>query len=426
MSVFREKDRRCFRYEFQFKGKTYKGSTGQITREDAEAFEFAAKQKLHRQAGGLIDLRDAPAFSVWSGVYYTHKAEGKHKVKRPEQIDVLVRVALQFFGQRPTDPTKVAARAPYHDLTLADPIVEPDWLDRFEDWMTAQNFSGSHCNHLRTQISGMYRVAMLPRFRKVTGVTMNPMVGVPRDRRVSRHVTLTLEQIATWIASAGYHIRLALAIAALAPKLRVANILALRWDEHVDRTLTRIVVRDHKTDSSGRPLVAMISKQLRAILEDARGRSSAPWIVAYRKKQLRHIHGGVKAAAERAGIPYGRGRVDGATFHTIRHAMASLFAQMPALTEPRRAALMAHDNIQTTQIYTHLNPVTELEPLEALSAQLPIVDLVTQSWRRWTPKRALSAGGEAGGPPDQAVENPSTIDENAATQAVARKRRSAQ
>jgi integrase len=396
VSVYRQKDRKAYTYEFQYRGKTYKGSTGQLTKEDAEAFERREQERVRRQAAGLTDLRDAPPFQEWAGVYYQHKAHSRQKVKRPDQIDFLIRTVLKFWGRRPTDPAKVAPDAPYHDLTLAEPILEPEWLERFESWMEAQRFSGSHRNHLRTQISGMYKVAALPQYRKVTGIlaSMNPMAGVPRDRRVVRDVSVTPEQVQAWITQASYHIRLALAIAALAPKLRMSNILALEWAVHLDKGLTRITVADHKTDArTGRPLVVMIGAQLRDILEDARRRNPGRWVVSYRGRRVRWIREGVRRAAIRADIPYGRAMAEGATFHTIRHAVATWLAEDEELTEPQRAALLAHTDIKTTQGYTHLRPVRELKPLERLSAKLAIADLVKQPWRRWSKTR-----GKTGGP----------------------------
>lgn len=387
MSVFKQKDRTAFTYEFQYRGRPYKGTTGQLTKDDALAVEALEKARVRRSVAGLADLRDAPSFQRWSGVYYTHKATSKHKVKRPDQIDFLIRTMLKFWGRRPTDPKKVDAHAPYHDLTLADPVVEPDWLDQFETWMTAQGFSGSHCNHLRTQVSGLYRVAMLPTYRKITGITMNPMVGVPRDRRTARTAELSTEQLRAWMAHASYHVRLAMAIAALAPKLRRSNVLTLEWGVHLDRELTRIRVDDHKTDATAGPLVVLIDPQLREILKDARARNRGRYVVSYRKKRVKDIRGGVKLAAERANVPYGRGRADGVTFHTIRHAVATWFAEMEDVNEPLRMSLVGQTDARTTQGYTHLRPVGERKPLAKLAAQLDLTALVTQPWRRWTKAR---------------------------------------
>jgi hypothetical protein len=44
-----------------------------------------------------------------------------------------------------------------------------------------------------------------------------------------------------------YHVRLAVAIAALAPELRLASVLALTWSENIDADFRFISVRRHKT-----------------------------------------------------------------------------------------------------------------------------------------------------------------------------------
>lgn len=394
MSVFKQPDRLAWTYKFQFKGHTYKGNTQQLTREDAEKVERQEKERVRRRARGLADLRDAPRFAVWAGVYLEHKAHSRYKVQRPDAIEWLLRTLLKFWGAKPSkdaDP-----EAPYHDLTLADPITDPRWLVEFETWLEQRQFSGSHRNHLRTQISGMYKVAALPEHRADTGIDpgVNPMLGVPRDRRVTRDVELTPAQVTDWIAHASYHVRLALAIAALAPKLRLGNVLALRWAD-LDADYTRLTVTAHKTEHrTGRPLVVMLSAQLAAILKDARKRSRSHFVVAYQGRRLQSIRDGVKAAAERAGIVYGRG-AEGATFHTVRHAVATWLAEMDTLTEPMRAALLGHGDIATTQGYTHLRPVKERAPLEQLSAVLPVQALVAAPWRRWSEKRDQSGSSRA-------------------------------
>jgi len=55
-------------------------------------------------------------------------------------------------------------------------------------------------------------------------------------------------------------VRLAVTIAALAPKLRRASVLALTWQEHVDPDLRFITVHRHKTVGTlRRPQVVPIS-----------------------------------------------------------------------------------------------------------------------------------------------------------------------
>jgi len=140
-------------------------------------------------------------------------------------------------------------------------------------------------------------------------------------------VTISLEDLRSWLRNASYHIRLAVAIAALAPKLRLANVLALTWKEHIDPDLRYITVHRHKTVATlRRPQVVPISDQLRVILKDARQRT-ATYVVEYRGRPVKTIRGGLRSAVERAGLPFGRS-VDGATFHTLRHTAASLLAEL--------------------------------------------------------------------------------------------------
>ena len=82
-------------------------------------------------------------------------------------------------------------------------------------------------NHYRSVLRGLYRTALLPAYRVASGVIQNPFRDVPRESVVERTVTISLEDLRSWLAHASYHVRLAVAIAALAPKLRLANVLAL-------------------------------------------------------------------------------------------------------------------------------------------------------------------------------------------------------
>ena len=82
-----------------------------------------------------------------------------------------------------------------------------------------------------------------------------------------------------------YHVRLAVAIAALAPKLRLASVLALTWSENIDADFRFITVRRHKTVTRvRRPQVVPISEQLRSILHDARRRTHTH-VVEYRGRR---------------------------------------------------------------------------------------------------------------------------------------------
>lgn len=246
MAVFLVPRGTTYRYDFRYRGKRYLGSTGQTKLTAAREVEARLKEKVRRVAGGLVRPEDSPYISEWAGTYYAFRAE---RVRRPERILELLNRVLLFWGARPPEGHTVAALdgEPYHNLRLIDPVEDPDWIVQFEGWMRDRAISPQTRNHYRSAMSGMYRVALLPQFRKQTGVTMNPFVGLERERVHRRRVIVTVDQLRAWIAHASYHVRLAVAIAALAPKLRLRNILDLKWDEHLDEALTTITVWDHKT-----------------------------------------------------------------------------------------------------------------------------------------------------------------------------------
>jgi integrase len=252
--------------------------------------------------------------------------------------------------------------------------------------MRSRGSSPQTRNHYRSVMRGLYHTALLPAYRVVSGVTLNPFRDVPREAVMERMVTISLEDLRSWLANASYHVRLAVAIAALAPKLRLANVLALSWQEHVDPDLRYITVHRHKTAATlRRPQVVPISDQLRLILKDARQRTDS-YVVEYRRRPVKTIRGGVRSAVERAGLPLGRA-VDGATYHTLRHTAAFLLSELGE-PEALRKEVMGHRNIATTQRYTHLRPVHEIPAHERLADAVLIADLVRATRKRASGKAA--------------------------------------
>jgi integrase len=322
-------------------------------------------------------------------VFFDYKS--KH-LDRPDAIAHILKVALRFWGA--PDKTPPSDDAPCHDLRLCDPILDPDWLLKWEAWLTRRGLGAQSKNHYRGLMRRMYAVAMLPEFRKRTGVQMNPFAGIPNDPTYGRDVTVEPARLRAWITHASFHIRLAVAIGALAPKLRLRNVLALRWSEHFDpdpRTTKFspardhfIVIKQHKTARRTRkPLVVPISRPLLQILRDAwRRHPSEDLVVVYRTgQQLHDITGGVKAAAKAAKIPYGRGREDGATFHTLRHIAATLMSEDEADPLKLKDA-MGHGDIRTTLKYRHRKPAKQRPTFERLAGRLKLVSAVTKGATR--------------------------------------------
>lgn len=385
MTVYRPPGRRTYRYDFWFDGRRYVANTKQTRRDAALYVEGQARDRARAQAGSVpLRARESPAFQEWAEIYYDQIAA---RLRAPEHVRDILRVILRFFGRRPESSAgRVGSKPcePYHDLRLLDPVQDPAWILRFETWMQARAIAPQTRNHYRSVVSRLYRLAASVQFRALTGVTANPWVGVARDPVARRTVVLTAEMLRAWIAASPPHVRLALTIAALAPKLRLANILRLRWGDEVDLVAGFIVVSHHKTAArTGHPLAVPVSRSLRRVLEAYRGQDGSA-VIQYRGRPVRSIRRALRAAAARAGVRYGRDRA-GVTFHTVRHAMATLLAEL-AVPEASRMAVMGHTDLSTTMYYTHLRPTHEQPILDRLGRALTLDELVL-------PMRGGKSGG---------------------------------
>lgn len=380
MSVYRRPGADTYLYDFVWRGERYRGTTHQKTKTDAQLVESRVKLRLRQRAGGIavFDPDETPTFTDWAELTLAYQ---RQYIDRPDVLERTLRVVLEFWGAKPSKPADPAAvpkaravDAPYHDLRLGDPIAHPEWILRFEQWMTARRVSGSTRNSYLSALSTLYRVALQPAYRTRAGVDTNPFRDIRRAPAKSRLVALTPEQVLAWSRAASYHVALAVTIGALAPKLRLQSILDLEWDVHIDAALTRLVVTKHKTGGrTGAPQVTPISGQLREVLEDARARyPTSTHVITFRGERVGSIKRGAKRAAEEAGLVWGR---HGVTFHTLRHSVATLLAEM-GLPEAIRKDLMGHTEIRTTQKYTHLAAQVQVQPHEDLSARLPLKDIL--------------------------------------------------
>ena len=237
MTVYLPKGYRSWRYDFWLFGKRYQGTTGLLTKAEAAEYEFGLKKKVRRRRAGLeaADASDTPHFSTWAALTYRHHTQRK-KLKRPEQLRTNLRMAMAFWGERPAK--KALPDAPYKNLRLGDAIAHPELLEEFEQWMEARGLSGARKNHYRSACSIMYKLALQPAFRAKSQVRENPFEHIPRDRVPKRIRTYTSSQLRAVIEHAPWHVRIAVAIGALAPKLRLRNVLDLRWGEHVAQDLS--------------------------------------------------------------------------------------------------------------------------------------------------------------------------------------------
>lgn len=397
-----------YHYDFEYRGQRHRGTTGQRIKDDAQLVESRIKLQLRQDLAGIgiADPKTTPRIQDWAEIYYD-TVKNDPAIRRPERIADLIRVVLRFFGAKPTvehDKVRLVAGEPYHDLHLGHIVADPYWVIRFERWMQqrvvriptkadakprTRPIAGQTRNQYRSVMSQMFELARSAGYRQRTRILTNPFDGLKRDRGGRRTAVIQVTELADVLRQASYHVRLAIAIGALAPKLRLGNILALRWDRHLDTDLRLLTIPadEHKTGhATARALVLPVSEQLRAILTDARTRAKqerirSPHVVTYRGAAITELRGGLKNACVRAGVSYGRFLEAGITFHTLRHTAATMLAEL-GVAEGLRKETLGHEHLATTQLYTHVRPVHLEAPVEQLSAALPIEALVTMPWRR--------------------------------------------
>lgn len=403
MTVYRPKGARTFVFDFWYKGTRHRDTTHQTKKDDAERVEAKEKERVRQRAGGIhIHAReDSPTFQDWSVVFYHYKST---RLERPEALGDIIPVAMRFWG-KPTwpdgRPVKPSSEHPCHDLRLCDPIDHPDWILKFEAWLDGRGLGNQSKNHYRGLLRRMYTVALLPEFRQRTGVLSNPFAGVPNDPTYERTVTLEPKELEAWLRAASYHVRLAVGIAALAPKLRLRNVLDLQWAEHFrpdPRTSKFNPRREHYLDitrhktarKTRRSLVVPITAQLLRILKDAWTRHPAgAHVVTYRGHPLQSITDGVKAAIVEAGLTYGRDVAGGVTFHTIRHTAATLMSEVEA--DPLKLMdAMGHSDLRTTLKYRHRTPRRQKPMLERLSRTLKIANAIMDPRTRAARKKGAA------------------------------------
>lgn len=401
MTVFRRRRAgtrdRVFSYEFVYAGQRYRGSTGQLTKDDAEVWEREEKKRVRRVVAGLEVDRPVEGikFQEWAEQYFEIKSR---EVTSHDRLEFLIRCVLRFFGAKPDPKTSaIDPTAPYHDLRLTDVVRERYWVERFEQWLREPDAQGrirspQTRNHYRSGVSGMYEVACRPTFQGVTGVSVNPFAGIQREKRRKRRVTISPSDFRALLTHASYHVRLALSIGALAPTLRYASVLSLQWSQ-ISKDWTYIRVDEHKTDDiTDAPQMVPVSSQLREILQHAKARAprKSKYVVTYRGKRLKSIRDGVRAAALQAGIKYGRG--EGFTFHYLRHTAPTVLSGLGVNAFVLRD-LMGHADITMTAEYTHAVTPVVAAAAEQLSGMFQVTDLVTAQRTR----ARRQSGGDFGG-----------------------------
>lgn len=403
MSVFKGEGGRGWRFQFDYKKVRHQSTHGYETKQDARDAEDAERRKVVAIAEGReIDPSQCPTFTQWAGVYLTW-AEQTGRIQPHGTVEENIRMVLRFFGHAPATPDPINRHdrrafkdlRPYHGLTLHDVVKDASWIVKFEQHMTARGISGPTKNKQRSALSQMYRYAMSPEQRHVTGITRNPFAEIYRDKGRKRYTTFGGDaNLRAVLDGAHHHLRLAMRIAMYCPKFRLGNITSLDWSKGPTSTawvsddLRYLVDTNHKTfHVTGLPMVAVIPNELKRILLAAKKQQAVtrarliarykktghgsghgvtcPRVIQWENKPIDRLSRGLKTACERAGVPYGMH--GGVTFHSIKHDAGTEMAAMNQLSDAMRQQLLGQTTNQATQVYKQLVPEHERPAADQLA-----------------------------------------------------------
>lgn len=252
----------------------------------------------------------------------------------------------------------------YGDMMLAD--VTPTHIQHFASSLSAYSPTSVHMA-LRT-VRSLFRRAMLTDI-----ITRSPFRGIafPNIPKRTFPPFLTIEQFETLVMPRIETPRLAAAcVLAFYAGLRRGEIAALRWGDIDDeRKEIRIESRDDWQTKTGHGRVVPLLPPVQRALAKLPRKSALvlgvtdgalPDTSALTRGWIRTIR---RINAEREVIPP-------ITFHGLRHSFATWLATS-GLPLRSLQAVLGHANIQTTMIYTHIQPHAVVQQVHAIAQNLP-------------------------------------------------------
>jgi integrase len=170
----------------------------------------------------------------------------------------------------------------------------------------------------------------------------------PEDNKKDRF--LSRDEIRCLLSECADYLR-AIVETTLHAGLRMGEVLGLKW-KHIDFKNECLFVEkapDNRTKPGG---WVDMNPELVALLKGLRQQDRIPnkeaYVFTLDGNRIQSVKVGFLAALKRA-------KIDGATFHTLRHTTASHMA-MAGCSPQEIAAQLRHRNIQTTMRYMHLSP----------------------------------------------------------------------
>ena len=339
MTVFKDKRRGVWRYEFQHNGVRY------TSREYRRRGEARAEEEQHRLAVrrrqktgmGLLELSNL----------YLDFSQRKHAPQTYKYKQSVYRGFLEVVG----------------DLPVAE--VGPQHITQYLSTLKSNPVYNAHRKDLGALFAWGRRQLTLQIHNPVTEVE-----AMPKGRAEKR--IPTQEEILRLLAAAAPGDERDIVLACLHTLGRIDEILRLRWrDVNLEKREVTLWTRKRR-DGAYEPDTMPMSEDLHEVLARRwRDRRQEEWVFFNETTGGRYNHRPKMMAGlcKRAGIqPIGvntrkvqRGKRKGEVeehplyygFHALRHFMASFLADRQKVSTVAVSKLLRHRDVRTTEIYLH-------------------------------------------------------------------------
>lgn len=339
MSVYKPKASPYWAYDFVVKGHRFHGSTGALTRRDAEAYERRVRGQIAR--GEFEDAGDM-SLDVAADRWFEEKVRGS-----ASEADVERRVAIVLTCIRKTMPIRAITAG-----VVSDAIVKRKAM--------REGIAGATINR---DIIAPLR-AILRRARKIWGASNMPEIEwkeLVQAERTGIVREFTAEEEANWLAACPSDLeRLALRLL-----LRYGMRFGELWFDPADLDVTgkRLTLRDRKAKEFAELTLPLLPEDARDL-----GRRAAVALAAGAEDiwGLRYwqLHYRLSKAAERAKVRPGR------IIHGARHHAGTRIARASGNLAVAKK-LLGHASITSTVRYAHAMESDVRGALESMSRNSP-------------------------------------------------------
>lgn len=317
---------------YQVKGKQYRDPAG-YSIEMAKAIE--GKVQSLRKEGRLLDIKKDTHMTFKELSEWYLSLEKVKALSSYWRVDIALNRFNEVFGQIIVGQIKSVDLEDYQIRRKNEGVADG----------TVDHEVGAAKTAVRkafdNDLVGGDTLKVFKRVKKLLKVNSNA-----RDR------VLSPSEFDGLIKNASRHLKDIL-ITAYWTGMRKGEILTLRWNR-VDMKERFIRLRPEDT-KTGQPRTVPIGTALYDVLQGIpRGIPGDKHVFLWRKRPVTNIRGSLRDACAGAGIPYGRGTVNGFVFHDLRHTF-NTNARKAGVQESVINAIVGHADNSMFSRYNHVD-----------------------------------------------------------------------